>query len=85
MIDDLTHRLHNDLGMHWKPKSLQIMSAAHMYRYHRSKITARGSERHRFPLELCRSMKVLGSGWRQLRSSIGLPGEMVRSSNMQGC
>ena len=61
MIDDLTHRLHNDLGMHKKPKSLQIMSAAHMSRNHRSKITARGSEGHRFPLELCRNMKVLGS------------------------
>ena len=54
MVDDLTHRLHHDFGIHWKPKSLQIMCAAHVPRKDRNGAKARA-------LEPCRSMKVLGS------------------------
>ena len=40
MIDDLTHSLHHNLGMQWKPKSMQVMYAAHMHR-NRNVVTAR--------------------------------------------
>ena len=41
MIDDLTHRLHHDLGMYRKPQSLRIMCAAHVPRKDRNVVTAR--------------------------------------------
>ena len=59
IIDALTHRLHHDLGMHWKPKSLQIMRAAHVPRKDRNVVTARGLEGYRLVFDPGRSSGAL--------------------------
>ena len=78
MIDDLTHRLHHDLGMHWKPKSLQIMYAAHVPRKDRN-------EGHRLAFDPCCSMKVLGSWCDDGGGSSGFGSASRQSSSGKQC
>ena len=83
MVDEVTHSVHHNLGMHWKPKSMQIMHAAQLHRRHRNTVTVRAPGSHRLKFDPCSGMKVLGSWCDDSGGSTGALVASLQTGNMR--